>query len=117
MNTKQAIVLITPSSGGKDYFLEILEKKLKEMGKEVSNIKFAVMTRQITMNLLFKQLEEEKIITKEEKEEEIMIITKIPKFVGKNLKIYGPYEPGTKVKLPKEIAEILIKKEKAKKTE
>ena len=66
MNTKQAIVLITPSSGGKDYFLEILEEKIKEMGKEVSNIKFAVMTRQITMNLLFKQLEEEKIITTSE---------------------------------------------------
>jgi hypothetical protein len=66
MNLKAATVLITPASGGKDYFLEILQKELGEKGEKTKNIKFATVTRKITQKILLSKLEKEKKIKKEE---------------------------------------------------
>lgn len=66
MNLKPVTVLITPSSGGKDYFLEILQEEIKKYGKDIINIKFATMVREIIMKVLFSKLLSKKIITKEQ---------------------------------------------------
>ncbi len=52
---------------------------------------------------------------KPEKEESkiIRFIHPVPKFLGKELEIYGPYEADDKANLPKEIADILIRKGRA----
>lgn len=66
MSLNNATVLITPSSGGKDYFLEILEEALKNHDKEITNIKFASATRKIVMKILFSLLEKQKLLTPNE---------------------------------------------------
>ncbi len=43
----------------------------------------------------------------------VRILTDIPLFVGPDLKEYGPYRAGEEVPLPKEVAEILVKKGQA----
>lgn len=40
----------------------------------------------------------------------------VPKFLGKELEIYGPFEAGDTAELPSELARILLKKEKAEET-
>jgi len=50
-----------------------------------------------------------------EKEEkiEVVLLEDVPEFVGIDLKKYGPYNKGDKVKLPEENAQLLIKAGKA----
>lgn len=45
---------------------------------------------------------------------EVIITTNLPKFMGLDQKIYGPFTSGDKVKLPKKIAELLLNKSRAK---
>lgn len=40
----------------------------------------------------------------------VKFLQKVEQFVGKELEIYGPFEPGTTAELPKEIADILVNK-------
>lgn len=49
--------------------------------------------------------------------EEILVkfISSVPKFLGKNKKVFGPFEKGVIVSLPAKIVEILVKKSKVKK--
>lgn len=47
----------------------------------------------------------------------IRVLTPLPKFIGADLKIYGPYLEDDIVKLPKNIADLLIKKKRAEKIE
>ena len=56
--------------------------------------------------------------TDEPKEEKIILksicFTKpVPKFLGKNMEIYGPFKPGDIIKIDEDIAKILIDKEHA----
>ena len=37
----------------------------------------------------------------------------VPKFMGTDLQVYGPYQPEDLAKLPAEIADLLVRKEKA----
>lgn len=46
---------------------------------------------------------------------EIEFINEVPKFIGKELEPYGPFEKGTSAILPEDVANILIKKGRAKK--
>ncbi len=57
---------------------------------------------------------------KEQKEEpektgmaEVRFISYVPRFAGRNNDVFGPYEPEDKAELPSEIADILIKKQRA----
>ena len=43
----------------------------------------------------------------------LRIISKIPKFIGKELEVYGPFNPDDMASLPKDIADVLIKKGRA----
>ena len=45
----------------------------------------------------------------------VEFVAEVPKFVGKELEIYGPYEKGQSTSLPFDVANILIKKGRAKK--
>lgn len=49
----------------------------------------------------------------EEKFLMVRILNPVPKFIGPDLKIYGPFIEDDIVKLPKKIAEVLIKKKRA----
>lgn len=44
---------------------------------------------------------------------EVRFIAPVPKFVGKDLRVFGPYEEGQSARLPDDIAQILIKKGRA----
>jgi len=77
----------------KDYRVKVLKKVLKGESPEFNN--------------------EEGL----EKEEEYWILASksyIPQFIGSDLKTYGPFEPEEVFCVPKETAEVLIKKDKAK---
>lgn len=43
----------------------------------------------------------------------VRIINAIPKFIGKDLKVYGPFETGVEVELEKSLAELLVEKKRA----
>ncbi len=43
----------------------------------------------------------------------VQFILHVPKFVGTELEIYGPFEPGDMATLPTEIAQVLIEKKRA----
>lgn len=43
----------------------------------------------------------------------IRFITAVPKFVGEDLEVYGPFEENDMANLPSEIADVLISKERA----
>lgn len=53
-------------------------------------------------------------ITPENNDEEVLVKFKstVPKFLGKNKEVFGPFEAGTVTSLPQNIANILLKKEK-----
>ncbi len=60
-----------------------------------------------------KKNEAQKTESEEEKFLMIRILNPVPKFIGPDLKIYGPFIEDDIVKLPKRIAEVLIKKKRA----
>jgi DNA replication initiation complex subunit (GINS family) len=43
----------------------------------------------------------------------VMFLAPVPKFVGKDLRVFGPYEQGASAELPDDIAQILIRKGRA----
>lgn len=43
----------------------------------------------------------------------VRFLAHVPKFVGTELEVYGPFEPGDMASLPREIADILIAKKRA----
>jgi len=61
----------------------------------------------------------EKIESREEEKEEeeemvrIKVLEKIPAFLGTDLNLYGPYEPGQVVELPARYAKLIVEKGKA----
>ena len=60
--------------------------------------------------------EEIKESVKEETKKETMMIRflyPVPRFVGKNLEEYGPFDKDDVVNIPSELAEVLVKKERA----
>jgi len=73
--------------------------------------------KQPTLKESIEELSEEKTEIHEEKQEEetktVRFIHPVPKFLGKELEIYGPFEADDIAKLPKEIADILIRKGRA----
>ncbi|HEX2556837.1 MAG TPA: hypothetical protein VHK86_00815, partial [Nitrososphaera sp.] len=44
---------------------------------------------------------------------QVRFIAPVPKFVGKDLRVFGPYEQGEQAELPDDIAQILIRKGRA----
>jgi DNA replication factor GINS len=82
------------------------------------------------INILFKllnrkspavKLEEQQPVEPSETEEKTTIAVRflkaVPKFVGKELEIYGPFEEEDIARLPKEIADVLIRKGRAEEIE
>lgn len=43
----------------------------------------------------------------------VRFLAHVPKFVGKNLKVFGPFEEGSSEMLPSDVAQILVKKGRA----
>ncbi len=67
---------------------------------------------------------EEQKVTVEEKEVDekpedniekirVRIINAVPKFINKDLKVYGPFESGAEIELEKSLAELLVEKKRA----
>lgn len=56
---------------------------------------------------------EPEIIQKEPETVKIKFTGSVPKFLGKEMEIYGPFEPDDEITIDKDIANILINKEKA----
>ncbi len=90
------------------------EKMLFEEGTNILD----KYRKNILLNLVNAKLPfgEEMDIGKEE-DTTIMIrfIGPVPKFLGLNKEIYGPFEKGDVANLPKEISEVLIKRDRAEK--
>ncbi|MCF7871513.1 hypothetical protein K9L97_00600 [Candidatus Woesearchaeota archaeon] len=58
----------------------------------------------------------EEIQTKNTESITVEILTNLPKFMGLDKKIYGPYNKNDQIELPEELANMLIKKGRAKQT-
>ena len=43
----------------------------------------------------------------------VRFLKEVPKFIGKELEVYGPFNEGDTVELPKELADVLVVREKA----
>ncbi len=54
--------------------------------------------------------EEESVIDNYEERIKVKFKQKVSKFIGKNMELYGPYEPGDEAEVPKIIANILLTK-------
>jgi len=59
-----------------------------------------------------KKAEEPKTVPKKNTKT-LRILSKVPKFMGKELEVYGPFNPDDMASLPSDIAEVLIKKGRA----
>ena len=57
--------------------------------------------------------EPEKEVSEENKSQKIRFLDAVPKFIGKDLEEYGPFEKEDVANLPSEIADVLINKERA----
>jgi len=72
--------------------------------------------KQPTLKESIEESSEEKTEIHEEREEEtktVRFIHPVPKFLGKELEIYGPFEADDIAKLPKDIADVLVRKGRA----
>lgn len=47
---------------------------------------------------------------------EVHFTAAVPKFVGKNLQVFGPFQPGDAARLPPDVADILVRKGRAQRT-
>lgn len=54
-----------------------------------------------------------KQVRRDEEKLTITLLQHVPKFVGRNLELYGPYDPGAVATIPKELALVLIAKGRA----
>jgi DNA replication initiation complex subunit (GINS family) len=92
---------------------------LKEITEVLNRHKKEVLHNllQLKSPNLVKQQKTDKPKKEESKEESDMLTVRfihpVPKFVGRQLEIYGPYEEEEIANLPKEIASVLIKKGRA----
>jgi DNA replication initiation complex subunit (GINS family) len=66
------------------------------------------------------QIDEKKVVVEVEKKEEksketmlVRFIHAVPKFVGSDLAVYGPFDEADVASLPKDVSEILINKKRA----
>jgi DNA replication initiation complex subunit (GINS family) len=95
---KQKIVLRAMRSGEEaalaDEEREFFSKIRKVIEEEADNFK---------MNIGAVEGEKESI-------KRIRILKHLPKFVGSDLKVYGPFEEGASVELPEKEAQLLVKK-------
>jgi len=105
------------------------ENKIPEMLKEEKELYKSILNdlSKFRKDILHNILEtKEPEISKSEKPKEIKrpqkpenstklirFLNELPKFVGTDLKVYGPFDKEDVAHLPKEIANLLIKKEKA----
>jgi len=91
-------------------------KLLKELQNTLNVYKEGILSK-LLLNQLPDIKNEPKSIKTPKKETEITklvrILNPIPKFMGSDMNIYGPFEGEDLVKLPKKIAQLLIKKKKA----
>lgn len=92
----------------KDFLMNILKSVKPTIVEEEKETKEKMKT----------EIEERKVET--EKEDEVILIRflhAVPKFVGKELEVYGPFEAEDVASLPKDIAKVLINKGRAEKIE
>ena len=80
---------------------ELTEPKKLETAEETASI---IKTEEKELETKAEELEKTKLIR---------FIYSVPKFVGRNLEVYGPFEEDDTANLPEEIADILIKKGRA----
>ncbi len=52
----------------------------------------------------------------EEAEISVVFLSEVPKFVGKDLKVFGPYMQGERAEVPESVARILVRKGRAQET-
>lgn len=112
------IALFSSRTSQKKESLSLLEEENKFYQK-LENI-FSNYRKDILLKLLSKKLpkiEEPKDIKIENKERNktklVRFLHSLPKFVGENLNIYGPFEAEDISNLPYRIAKVLIKKRRA----
>jgi DNA replication initiation complex subunit (GINS family) len=94
-----------------DKLLEVFNENRKEFMKKAFEQTKIVKVKEETK-------EEEEEDDNEETDDEVetklvRFLAPVPKFMGKELEVYGPFEEEDVASLPKEIAELLIKKGRA----
>lgn len=92
------------------------EEILKTLNKTKSNILSNLLNSKMpTMSEDIKNIKPKgiNIDPKEEKYKLIRILSPLPKFMGSNLEIYGPFDQENIANIPLEIADLLIKNKKA----
>lgn len=95
----------------RDYTL----KKMTNEGQTGVSFRGREKCDDISKNIQVKEqrkVEEPKNVSKKNTKT-LRILSKVPKFMGKELEVYGPFNPDDMASLPIDIAEVLIKKGRA----
>ena len=94
-----------------DELVEIFTKNRSDFIKKIFEIKKTIVKEEIQENE--EDDDEDENNEKETNTKLIRFLTSVPKFMGKELEVYGPFEEEDVASLPEEIAELLIKKGRA----
>lgn len=78
---------------------------------------FSILTEKLPSFEQAKETEPEKKETQAKETKTIRFLSAVPKFVGKELEVYGPFEEENIANLPLEIADLLISKGRAEEIE
>jgi len=98
---------------------EILDKYRKDILLSLVNAKLpyereeAVKTEETKPEQVEEETPKETISEKTVETVKLKFTGSLPKFLGKEMEVYGPFEPGDEITIDKDIANILIKNEKA----
>ena len=88
------------------------EQLPKEQPKEIKQEtpKESTPEQEIPKEILKKQSSKEQEYQSKQEKKKIKFLHTVPKFVGRELEVYGPFESGETEELPLELAKILIVK-------
>ncbi len=92
---------------------ELFDNVVKILGMGRENVLFNIVNLKEPVSSLGVSLEVKNVIEKEEKRKDtrlVRFLSAVPKFVGKELEEYGPFEEEDIASLPIEIANVLINK-------
>ena len=96
------------------------EKKMfEEFVSLVKQGRESILLRLLSKVLPMFEIKKAEVVHEKKKDENekenqmVRFIAAVPKFVGPELEVYGPFEPEDMASLPKKIADILVKKNRA----
>ena len=97
---------------------EIMAEPEEERAQPQTEIKGPVLMAEEKseeeVQALLRKISRDTYAESQELKKRVLITHPVPKFVGKELEVYGPFNPDEEAELPSEIADILINKGRAK---